>query len=182
MKIKLKKIGFIILSILLLSLVLNLIQSPITIENEVNINASNHEVFTVLASYKKFTEWSPFLVTDPKQKNWITGEDGLVGSKFHWEGVGEESEGFQELVRFERPNLLIMQCVISVPFESNPTFRYDLINHSNTTTVKQKFTMPSSVLNKIMMAAFGVVEEISSTNILGLERLKKYVETNLAAS
>ena len=172
----LKRIAIGIGLLVVVGVVLGMVPSPIVIKSQVTIKASKHEAFRVLASYKDFPKWSPFVVTDPEQESWVKGEDGLVGSQFHWRGVAEESEGYQELIKMQRPNSLLMQCVITVPFESNPTFKYELKQVNAYTDVLQTFEMPASILEKMMMGLFGVTEEIRTTNELGMDRLKVLLE------
>ncbi|MEM6642419.1 MAG: SRPBCC family protein [Bacteroidota bacterium] len=175
----LKKLGLVLLSLVVLGVILNFIQSPVVLKSSQSISAPQEKIFTILASYEQFPAWSPFLVADPNQENRVAGEDGKVGSKFIWKGVDEESEGFQELVIMEKPSRLVMECTITVPFESNPTFQYDLSQEAGKTIVQQTFSMPSSVLDKIMLNVFGVLEEIQQTNELGLDRLKAYAESKI---
>ncbi|MEM9326447.1 MAG: SRPBCC family protein [Bacteroidota bacterium] len=175
---KIKKVLWASAPIAVIVILLMSIDQPIAIETTQRLLASREEVFEALASHQRFPNWSPFLVADPNQKHWTTGRDGTVGSKFHWQGVGEESAGFQELVKFERPETLVMHCTITVPSESHPVFRYDLSSDANATLVKQTFVMPSSLFDNILLRALGVVQEISKTNELGLARLKQYVETH----
>jgi len=73
-------------------------KKAITITSKVTIEASQAETFNLLRSLERFPEWSPFVVTDPEQKNHVTGVNGELGSTFHWQGVAEKSEGFQRLV------------------------------------------------------------------------------------
>ncbi|MEM8526035.1 MAG: SRPBCC family protein [Bacteroidota bacterium] len=151
-------------------------QKTISMTSKTVINASQEEVLAVLKSYEKFPDWSPFLVTDPEQKNHVTGQDGEIGSAFHWEGVGEKSKGHQTLTVLEE-DYLKMNCTITEPFKSNPVFEYYLTNTDNGIEVTQEFQVEVGKFSHFMMKLFGVTKEIAETNELGMQRLKEFVES-----
>lgn len=151
-------------------------QKNIAITSSTVINASQAEVLQILKSYEKFPEWSPFLIADPEQKHHVTGEDGEVGSTFHWEGVGEKSKGSQTLTTAEA-DYLKMDCTITEPFKSNPVFEYHLTNTPNGVEVVQEFQVEVGRFSHFMMKLFGVKKQMIETNALGMQRLKDYVES-----
>lgn len=151
-------------------------QKTIAITSSTVINASQEEVLQILKSYEKFPEWSPFLVADPEQKYHITGEDGEVGSTFHWEGVGEKSKGAQTLTSVEA-DYLKMNCTITEPFQSKPVFEYHLTSTPNGIEVVQEFQVEVGGFSHFMMKLFGVTKQMTETNALGMQRLKDYVES-----
>jgi len=111
------------------------------------IKAAQVEVYDVLRNLERFPEWSPFIVEDPEQKNYVTGEAGQVGSAFHWEGVAEKSKGLQTLA--------VEDGVVEVT---------------------QTFELKCSGFNRFMMKLFGVKKHITKSNELGLTRLKTLLE------
>jgi len=141
------------------------------------IQASPEEVYDLLRSFERFPEWSPFVVTDPGQKNYVTGTDGSVGSVFHWEGDAEKSLGSQTLTSLETSSYLRMDCQIEQPFTAAPTFEYHLTNTPEGLEVKQVFTYPCGGFLYFMMRIFGAQKEIAATNALGLQRLRDLAET-----
>jgi len=141
------------------------------------ITVSKKEVIDLLRNFERFPEWSPFVVTDPEQKNHVTGNIGQVGSVFHWEGVAEESKGTQTLVTIDDTGYLKMECDITVPFESKPIFEYQIEETENGAELTQTFVLKCTGFSYFMMKAFGVEKEITKTNILGLSRLKKLLES-----
>jgi len=67
----------------------------ISINSTIQVKASKIEVFDLIKDLDRYAEWSPFLVTDPNQKNSVTGTSGQIGSVFNWEGVDEKVRGFK---------------------------------------------------------------------------------------
>ena len=146
------------------------------ITSKVTIDASQAETFNLLRSLERFPEWSPFVVTDPEQKNHITGVNGELGSTFHWEGVAEKSEGFQTLVAMEGEDYLRMECQIAKPYKSQPVFEYQLSEKTEGIEVVQVFTLETSGFSRFMMGLFGVKKKMSAMNQLGMDRLKALLE------
>jgi len=151
-------------------------QKAIRIVNHVWINGKQEAVFSKLRSLEQFTDWSPFLVSDPEQKNWVEGKDGQIGSSFHWEGAAEKSQGFQKLVALKGHDYVRMECEIAKPYKSQPVFEYDLQSKEGKVKVIQTFTLQASGFNRFMMSLFGVKRKMSALNQLGLDRLKTSIE------
>lgn len=151
-------------------------QKAIKIVSEVWIDGKQEAVFSKLRSLEQFTDWSPFLVSDPEQKNWVEGTDGQIGSSFHWEGAAEKSQGFQKLVALQGQDYVRMECEIAKPYKSQPVFEYDLQSKDGQVKVVQTFTLQASGFNRFMMSLFGVKRKMKTINQLGLERLKTNIE------
>ena len=89
-------------------------QKVIRIVTTQKIEASSTAAFDLLRDFERFPEWSPFVVADPEQKNYVTGKTGQIGSAFHWEGVAEKSEGKQTLTALKDNEYLRMECEITI--------------------------------------------------------------------
>lgn len=145
-----------------------------------NIEAAQVEAYDLLRNFERFPEWSPFIVEDPEQKNYVTGEAGEVGSAFHWEGVAEKSKGLQTLAVADGSQYLRMECDIVKPFKGQPTFEYQITETENGVEIVQTFELKCSGFNRFMMKLFGVKKHIAKTNELGLTRLKTLLENETA--
>ncbi len=151
-------------------------QKMVHIVSSTVIDAKVEEVYNLIKDYKRFPEWSPFLVSDPAQKNHVTGENGAIGSVFHWEGVGEKSLGNQELTELKQNEYAKMYCTVQKPFKANSTFEYVITETDNGVEVKQIFKTEMGRFSYFMANLFGMQKEITKTNQLGLDRLKAVLE------
>jgi len=158
------------------------LKKSISIQSTQTIQATPQEVYNVLSELERYSEWSPFLVADPEQKNNVTGENGQVGSTFHWEGVAEKSQGSQTLTEIKNNEYLRMECTIEKPFKSNPVFEYRILETENGVEVVQDFSLQLSGFDNFMMKLFGVKKHMTTTNQLGLDRLKTLVENGNSLS
>lgn len=148
-------------------------QKSISVQTIKTIDAPANEVYDILRSFERFTEWSPFLVTDPQQKNYVSGADGQKGSVFHWEGVAEKSLGTQTLAELKENQYLKMNCDVQKPQKSKGVFEYHLKEENGQTIVTQNFSIPCNGFQKFMMGIFGVKKEVAKINKLGMERLNE---------
>jgi len=170
---------FLFLALIIISISTNVLfaqSKGLKIKTIQSIDSPVEEVFTLLRSLERFPEWSPFIVSDPDQKNYTTGIDGTVGSTFHWEGVAEKSLGIQSLSELKKNEYIRFNCDIQKPQKSKGVFEYVLEEVDGKTIVTQNFTIPCNGFSKFMMKLFGVKKQIQETNILGMERLKAIAE------
>jgi len=165
-----------VVSFLAITFTLTAQKKVIKVVTTQNIAASKTEAFDLIRNFERFPEWSPFVVTDPEQKNHVTGEAGQVGSVFHWEGVAEKSQGTQTLVAIEGNEYLRMECDITKPFKDQPTFEYQINSMENGIEIVQKFELKCSRFSFLMMKLFGVKKQIAESNKLGLDRMKTLLE------
>ena len=152
-------------------------EKTMAIHTVIQVKATQEQAYTLLKSLRRFPEWSPFLVTDPKQKHYATGVDGEPGSTFHWEGVEERSKGFQTLVQAEGGNYLRFACTMEKPFAGHPVFEYRLVPKEGGVEVWQDFTIRLSPFSYFLTKILGVRKKMSATNKLGLERMKAVLES-----
>ncbi len=83
----LKIIGFVILCLIVIILILGLIAPrKYAFEKTTTIQASPEIVFYEIQYWSNWNNWSPWAGMDSTMQVTIQGEDGTVGSTYHWEG------------------------------------------------------------------------------------------------
>lgn len=183
MKKAIKVLGIFLGVIVIAVGILNVISSDekeIVIVSEQKIDAPANVVYNKVRNFKNYPSWSPFRLTDPQQKFDITAVDGQVGSKFHWVGVKETSEGYQEIVGLEENKAVKIKCNITVPYEAKPEFNYFLTERDNNTYVRQEFKVKMAFPTNIIAHLMDLRKEMRLTNEKGLSLLKKVCEEDLA--
>ena len=151
-------------------------EKSISIRSTIAVKTTRSQAFDLVRSLKRYPEWSPFLVTDPHQKNFVTGEDGRLGSAFHWEGVDEKSKGTQILERAEENVYVKFVCDMEKPFAGHPVFEYRLKDTDAGVEIQQDFNLQLSTFNYFLTKVFRVKSKMAATNRLGLERLQAILE------
>jgi uncharacterized membrane protein len=183
MKKAFKYLGITIATLGLAAVVLNIVSSnekEITIVIEQEVNAPISEVYDKVRNLKNYPSWSPFRLTDPEQKYSLSNVDGQVGARFHWVGVKEVSEGYQEIVGLEENKAVKIKCNITVPYEAKPEFNYFFTEKDNKTFVKQEFKVEMPFPANVIAHFTDLRKEMKLTNEKGLSQLKKVCENNLA--
>jgi uncharacterized membrane protein len=183
MKKAFKYLGIFIATLVIAVGVLHLISSKekeITIVIEQEVNAPINEVYDKVRNLKNYPSWSPFRLTDPEQKYSLSNVDGEVGARFHWIGVKEVSEGYQEIIGLENNKAVKIKCNITVPYEAKPEFNYSFTEKDNKTFVTQEFKVQMPFPANIIAHFTGLRKEMKLTNEKGLSLLKKVCEENLA--
>ncbi len=150
----------------------------IVIEQEVNAPVS--EVYDKVRHLENYASWSPFRLNDPEQKYRLSNVDGQVGARFHWVGVKEVSEGYQEIVGLEENKAVKIKCNITVPYEAKPEFNYSFAERGNKTYVTQEFKVQMPFPANIIAHFTDLRKEMKLTNEKGLSLLKKVCENKLA--
>jgi len=144
----------------------------IHIQKSVSINADIQPTFDNVKYLSNFTKWSPFYEADPAQKTKVTGTDGQVGAKFHWDGNGGKDLGLQEIKEIKPLKYIKMECDIQKPFKANPTFEYSFSKDGNITTVTQDFNVKSGLVDAFFMWLFSAKKDMAKMNERGLELFK----------
>ena len=176
-------IGIVLGALLIAGVILSLVAPKrISVSNTTFINASKQHVFDQLRYMKNFPKWSPFLVQDPEQKYTVSGQDGEVGATFSWEGVKEKSKGLQRVAKLKSIDEVVIECNITVPFQSNPTFSYSLVEKDGGVEVVQHFDAEMPAPSNIFGLLLNLKEKISATNKQGLELLRQACENKKTPS
>jgi hypothetical protein len=172
-------LGVIVVAVVILN-VISSDEKEIVIVSEQKIDAPANVVYNKVRIFKNYPSWSPFRLTDPQQKFNITAVDGQVGSQFHWVGVAETSEGYQEIVGLEENKAVKIKCNITVPYEAKPEFNYYFTERDNNTYVRQEFKIKMDFPANIIAHLTDLRKEMRLMNEKGLTLLKKTCEEDLA--
>lgn len=172
-----------VLGALILGFVALVLFAPraITIVSTTRLKAPKHLALDNIRFFNRYAAWSPFVETDPQQKNHVEGTDGEVGVKYHWESVAEKGLGFQTLKAVSSDKLSI-QCDIQEPFQAVTQFAYNFSEQHGETVITQTFTAPMPPPMNAIGVLIGLEGKMRATNERGLERLKEYTEKNAVAS
>jgi len=83
----LKRIGIILVALVVLGAVIGfLLPRRIHVERTTSIGAPRSTVFTLLNSYRRFNEWSPWAALDPAAQYTYSGPVSGAGAKMSWVG------------------------------------------------------------------------------------------------
>lgn len=172
----LKIIGIVLVGLVaVIAILVAVAPKQIKVRSEVLINAPKTNVLDHVRYFGKYTTWSPWLDTDPQQKNHVTGTDGQVGVQFHWTSVSEKGKGYQELTKLTDSEIKI-KCHIQEPFQSEPDFVYHFEETPNGTKVVYEFETAMPAPTNVIGMLIGLEGNIKTTNDRALVNLKQVCE------
>jgi effector-binding domain-containing protein len=152
----------------------------VTVTRTVMINAPKHAVFEQITNFKNWTNWSPWYKMEPTVKMTYNGEDGQVGSSYHW--VGEKTgEGEMKLasVAGDRADF---DLTFIKPFKSTPKsyiLAEDTAGMTKTTWgFHQHFGYPWNA----MLLFMNMDEMLGKDFNNGLTNMKQHLEGNPSAA
>lgn len=170
-------IGIALSAILVTGVILALVAPKrISVTSSHFIRASKQQIYDQLRFMKNFPNWSPFKAQDPEQKFAVSGQDGQIGATFSWEGVKEKSKGSQKVVALKENERVEIQCNITEPFQSKPSFTYTLVEKNGGVEIVQTFEAEMPVPTNVFGMLLGLKSKIAATNQQGLDLLKKVSE------
>lgn len=116
----LKRIGLVILSIIVLLLVVALfINKEYTVEKEVIVNKAKSDVFNYIKHAKNQDHYNKWVEADPNAKKEFRGTDGTVGFVYAWDGNKDIGKGEQEIRNIEEGKRIDFNLHFVKPMESN---------------------------------------------------------------
>ena len=114
----LKRIGLIILSLIVLLLVVALfIKKEYSVEREVIVNKSNSEAFNYIKYVKNQESYNKWAMMDPNAKKEYKGTDGTAGFIYAWDGNNKVGKGEQQIKNIEEGQRVDFDLHFIKPFE-----------------------------------------------------------------
>ena len=83
------------------------------------ISAPAERIFSRVANFRAWTDWSPYEEYDRAMKKSYSGEDGALGSGYAWEGNGKVGAGTMRINTLEAPSRVEIALAFDRPFKAN---------------------------------------------------------------
>jgi hypothetical protein len=115
-----KRIGIIILSLIVLLLVAALfIKKDYTVEREIIVNKPKEEAFSYIKYAKNQDNYNKWIMADPDVKRQYRGTDGTIGFVYAWDGNNKVGKGEQQIQNIEEGQRVDFSLHFIKPFEGN---------------------------------------------------------------
>jgi len=95
------------------------------LERSLVINAPASEIFPRVASFQKWTRWSPWANLDPGMKVEYSGPKSGVGSVYYWKGNDKVGEGRMTMVSAVKDQAVEIKLEFIKPWEQTSMTRFD---------------------------------------------------------
>lgn len=183
-------IVFLLIVIVVLIGVAFVLPSSAHVERSITINRPASQVYTVLNSYRRFNEWSPWAAKDPNAKYQISGPASGVGAKESWQGDPKTvGSGSQEIVE-STPNKSVTTA-LDFGDMGKAKARFDLTPDATNASTKVVWSLdtqaPLAIDGKIIWNTVGRYMGLFMDKMVGpdyeqgLAKLKSLVESFPAA-
>lgn len=142
------------------------------------IHAAPARVFPLVSDLKAGLTWSPWEDLDPTMQRTFAGDDGQVGSSYHWSGNSEVGEGKMTLVE-KQPNEMVKYRLEFIrPMEGENEVLYVLSDQNGDTHFTWTMTGQANFMQKAVCLFMDMDEMVGSQFEKGLANLKQLAETS----
>jgi effector-binding domain-containing protein len=181
-----KLILFLLIFIVVLLGVAFVLPPSAHVERSITINRPASQIYTVLNSYRRFNEWSPWAAKDPAAKYQISGPASGVGAKESWQGDPKTvGSGSQEIIE-STPNKSVGTS-LDFGDMGKATAHFQLTPDATNASTKVLWTLdtqaPLAIDGKILWNAIGrymglfMDKMVGADYEQGLAKLKTLVES-----
>lgn len=153
-----------------------LLPSSVHVQRQIMIKADAQTVYTLLNSYQRFNEWSPWYGLDPNAKYTLEGPAEGVGAKMVWVSQDPSvGSGSQDITESVMPSLIRTHLYFEGQGDAYAAFRIDPVEGG--TQVTWEFNTEFG--NDVVGRWFGVLmfdSLIGADYEKGLSKLKQVLE------
>ncbi len=148
------------------------------VERSVDIAAPPENIFPLIDDLHEWVRWTPYN-KDPDMRVTYSGAVSGPGAHYAWVGDKRVGEGEITLKETTQPNKLIFDLHMIKPFEGRNVATFTLKPSANSTTVTWSLDDKHKLIQKVMTIFFDLDRLIGRDFEVGLERLKKVVESGV---
>jgi len=152
--------------------------STYVVERTETIKAPASEIFAQVGNLKSWDNWSPWAEMDPEMTKTYAGEDGAVGSSYHWTGNRKVGQGQMTMTEVEANEQVTIDLRFIKPFKSQSVTEMVLSPAGNSTEVTWRMTGPKTFMTKVMNLVGKNMDKMVGPDFeKGLLQLKRITET-----
>jgi hypothetical protein len=176
-----KKVGLIVLAIIVLFLGYVAVQSPdYVISREIAINAPADKIFPYLNNSKLAESWGPWLEVDPESKMTYSGPDAGVGSRASWTGGKQLGTGSATIVESVPNERVGIKIEYTEPMQMTQDSLYLIKAEGNQSVVSWTVRGKNTFMGRLMCMFVNMDKMVGGMFEKGLSKLKSIVEQGQA--
>ena len=120
------------------------------VERAETIAASAEEIFARVGNLEGWEAWSPWAELDPEMDIVYSGEQGTVGSSYHWTGNRKVGEGRMTLAEVDQDERVKIDLEFMKPFKAQNITEIVLSPEGDATEVTWRMTGDKTFMVKVM--------------------------------
>ena len=147
-------------------------------ERSIIVEAPPQQVFEYINSLQDLSKWNPWSEMDPDMKKNYVGEEGAIGSSYHWESdhpdVGTGKQTIMEIIPNKEISTLLQ---FTAPFESESTSKIELKPlEGDRTEVSWSLQTDFPIFQRPIFLFMDIESEVGANYEKGLASLRKLIE------
>lgn len=142
------------------------------------IAASPAAVFERVGRLQGWDEWSPWAEMDPDMNKTYSGDEGTVGSSYHWTGNRKVGEGQMTITEVAADERVVIDLRFVKPFKSENVTEVLLSPSGEGTEVTWRMTGPKTFMTKAMGLFGKTMDKMVGPDFeKGLSKLRRITES-----
>jgi uncharacterized protein YndB with AHSA1/START domain len=146
------------------------------IERAASLNAPAEKIFSLIADFHQWLNWSPWEGRDPALKRTYSGAERGKGAVYAWDGNKNVGSGRMEILEATTPSRVLIKLDFFKPFEGHNTAEFTMSPQGNATNVDWVMRGPAPFMFKVMEVFISCDKMIGKDFETGLANLKTLVE------
>src|ERR1700751_3907477 len=150
------------------------------IERAASLNAPAEKIFSLIADFHQWLNWSPWEGRDPALKRTYSGAERGKGAVYAWDGNKNVGSGRMEILDASPPSSPPSKVVIKLdflkPFEAHNTAEFTMLPQGGATSVIWVMHGPAPFMSKVMQVFMNMDRMIGKDFEAGLFNLKAVSE------
>lgn len=147
------------------------------VERSETIAASPQDVFAKVGNLHGWDEWSPWAELDPDMDKTYAGEQGEVGSSYHWSGNRKVGEGKMTMTEIVPDEKVTIDLQFMKPFKAENVTELTLTPDGDSTNVVWRMTGQNTFMVKVMSFIGRNMDKMVGPDFeKGLSKLKRITE------
>jgi hypothetical protein len=143
-----------------------------------HIDAAPEIIFPLIASFKSWTDWSPWEGMDPNLERDYSGPDSGVGAKYAWKGNRKVGQGKMEITKAEASSRVELDLHFLKPFDAQNLTIFEIDGSAETgTAVTWRMQGKKKGLMKVMGIFMNMDKVVGRDFEKGLAQLKSIAES-----
>lgn len=152
--------------------------SEYVVERSTVIDAPPATVFEHVGTLERMNTWSPWSDLDPNMTTTYEGEQGAIGSSYHWKGNRKVGEGRMVLTERDAPNGVGIDLSFLKPFKAENATEVLVEPSGAGSVVTWRITGKETLMVKVMALVGKSMDKMIGKDFeKGLAKLKQVSET-----
>jgi uncharacterized protein YndB with AHSA1/START domain len=146
------------------------------VERAAVVNAPAEKIFSLIADFHQWLNWSPWEGRDPELKRTYSGAERGKGAVYAWDGNRNVGSGRMEILQADPPSKILVKLDFLKPFEAHNTAEFTMLPQAGATNVIWVMQGPAPFLSKVMQVFMDMDRMIGRDFETGLANLKAAAE------